>query len=183
MSEKSQDKKSPVALVRLAEELKISSTGMKKFVIRRGIKPFQLYKGQSKPYFISEEDANKLRERIENDKNNSVSPVDQKPEPNTGGVYLIEVPSYDGINRIKIGWADNFEERLSTYRTILPDLKIRVIWHTMDRWMERMAHRRASLIGNRVHSELFTFENTERAIEEIKEMFSKVGIRHEDYDK
>jgi T5orf172 domain len=182
MSEKSQDKK-PVALVRLAEELKISSTGMKKFVIRRGITPFQLSKGQSKPYFISAEDANKLREKIENEKNNLVSPGDQKPEPNTGGVYLIEVPSYDGINRIKIGWADNFEERLSTYRTIVPDLKIRVIWHTMDRWTEKMAHRCASRIGNRARSELFNFENIELAIEEIKEMFSKLGIQHEDYDK
>ncbi|MSU36566.1 MAG: GIY-YIG nuclease family protein [Pedosphaera sp.] len=182
MCNESQDKK-PVQLIRLAEELKLSPASMKKFVVRRGIKPFQIHKGQSKLFFISAEDADKLRKRIENHILNIVSPLDQKTEPNSSGVYLIEVPSYDGINRIRIGWADNFEERLSFYRTIVPDLKVRVIWYTLDKWTERMAHKRASELGNRIHTELFTFDDTERAIEQIKEVFSMIGISYEHYDK
>lgn len=95
-----------------------------------------------------------------------------------GGVYCVEVPSYDGRIRVKIGWADSFDDRLSTYRTIVPDLRILGLWPTRDQWMERAALKLAENIGARVFTELFEFEDNAAATSRLNELFfASFGVR------
>lgn len=94
------------------------------------------------------------------------------------GVYFIEIPSYEGINRIKIGWSDNLTDRLSTYRTIIPDLRVKAVWQTIDAWCERAALKCAKRLGRRIHQELFEFDDADSVLAELTDLFSKMGIEN-----
>lgn len=145
---------------------------------RRGFVPFSLSEGKNKPLYLKYEDAESFKKQIVNERNNAVvSNVGISPS-RISGVYFIEVPSYEGKNRIKIGWSDNISDRLSTYRTIVPDLRVRAVWQTTDAWCERAALKCAERLGSRVHQELFEFEDTDSALSELTDLFSKMGIEY-----
>ena len=120
----------PVSLKQLAEELGFHTSSIRKTVVRRGFTPFRLSEEKNKPLFLTHEDAELFKQQIENERNNAVvSKVGISPS-RISGVYFIEVPSYEGQLRVKIGWSDCISDRLSTYRTIIPDLRIRAVWQT-----------------------------------------------------
>ena len=119
-----------------------------------------------------------FKQQIENERNNAVvSKIGISPS-RISGVYFIEVPSYEGIIRVKIGWSDSISDRLSTYRTIIPDLRIKAIWQTTDAWCERAALKFADGNGRRVHQELFEFEDIESVLVELSDLFLKMGMEN-----
>jgi len=168
----------PVSLKQLAEELGFHTSSVRKAVVRRGFVPFRLSEGKNKPLYLKYEDAESFKKQIVNERNNAVvSNVGISPS-RISGVYFVEVPSYEGKNRIKIGWSDNISDRLSTYRTIIPDLRVRAVWQTTDVWCERAALKCAERLGSRVHQELFEFKDTDSALSELTDLFSKMGIEN-----
>lgn len=176
----------PVSLKQLADELGFHSSSIRKTVIRRGFTPFRLSEGKNKPLYLKATDAKSFKQQIFNEQNNKVAPKECISSSKVRGVYLIEVPSYEGENRFKIGWSDNLSDRLSTYRTIVPDLRVKAVWQTSDAWCERAALKCAEKLGRRVHQELFEFENFNSALTELNDLFSKMGIRnkyHKSNDK
>ena len=144
----------PRRLVDLAAELGYNPSGFLRVVRRRGFEPFKIRDVANAPYYLSAEDAEALCRKLEDEKNYRVSP-DQKDEP-TGlsGIYAIEVPAYDGSIRVKIGWSDNIADRLNTYRTIVPDLRVSRVWPCSANWYERMALAWAEKNGRRIHCHL-----------------------------
>lgn len=168
----------PVSLKQLAEELGFHTSSVRKAVVRRGFTPFGLSEGQNKPLFLKFEDAESFRQQIEDERNNVVVSNFGISPKRISGVYFIEVPSYEGQNRIKIGWSDNLSDRLSTYRTIIPDLRVKAIWQTTDAWSERAALRCAERLGRRVHQELFEFDDTNSVLAELTDLFEKLGIKN-----
>ena len=86
------------------------------------------------------------------------------------------MPSYSGITRIKIGWSEQLANRLNSYRTIVPDIRVLAVWHTTDSWFEQAALRRAEILGNRVGQELFEFQSIPDALNDIIELFAKWEI-------
>lgn len=168
----------PVSLKQLAEELGFHTSSVRKAVVRRGFVPFRLSEGKNKPLFLKFKDAESFKQQIENERNNQVvSKVGISPSK-ISGVYFIEVPSYEGINRIKIGWSDNLSDRLSTYRTIIPDLRVKAVWQTTDAWCERAALKCAERLGRRVHQELFEFKDISSVLSEMTDLFLKMGIKN-----
>ena len=168
----------PVSLKQLAEELGFHTSSVRKAVVRRGFTPFRLSKDKNKPLFLKHEDAELFKQQIENERNNAVvSGISISPS-RISGVYFIEVPSYEGIIRVKIGWSDSLSDRLSTYRTIIPDLRIKAVWRTTDAWCERAALKCAERKGRRVHQELFEFEDNESVLIELTDLFSKMGMEN-----
>ncbi len=168
----------PVSLKQLAEELGFHASAIRKAVVRRGFTPFRLSESKNKPLFLKSEDAYLFKQQIESERNDAVvSGIGISPS-RIGGVYFIEVPSYDGAVRVKIGWSDNISDRLSTYRTIIPDLHIRAVWQTTDAWCERAALKCAERSGRRVHQELFEFEDIESVLLELTDLFSKMGMEN-----
>lgn len=167
-----------VSLKQLAEELGFHTSSVRKAVIRRGFTPFRLSEEKNKPLFLKHEDAELFKQQIENERNNAVvSGISISPS-RISGVYFIEVPSYEGVIRVKIGWSDNLSDRLSTYRTIIPDLRIKAFWQTTDAWRERAALKCAERKGRRIHQELFEFEDIESVLIELTDLFSKMGIEN-----
>ncbi len=168
----------PVSLKQLAEELGFHTSSVRKAVVRRGFVPFRLSEGKNKPLFLKSADAESFKQQIENERDNAVvSKVCISPS-RICGVYCIEVPSYEGRNRIKIGWSDNLADRFSAYRTIIPDLRIKAVWQTTDAWCERAALKCAERLGRRIHQELFEFEDTDSVLSEVTALFSKMGIEN-----
>ena len=179
MSEKSKnDLDRPVSLKQLAEELGFHPSSMRKAVVSRGFTPFRLSEGQNKRLYLKATDAESLRQHRENELNNKVVSTVGTSVPKISGVYFIEVPSYEGKDRIKIGWSDNLSDRLSTYRTVIPDLRVKAVWQTSEAWCERAALKCAEGLGRRVHQELFEFEDNDTALFELSELFLKLGIKN-----
>lgn len=167
----------PVSLKQLADELGFHSSSIRKIAARCGFAPFRLSEGNNKPLYLKADDAKAFKQQILNEKNNKFIPKSGISTPKTSGVYLIEVPSYDGKNRIKIGWSDNLSDRLSTYRTLIPDLRVKAFWPTSDAWCERAALKCAEGLGRRIHQELFEFENIDSALSVLNDFFLKMGIK------
>jgi len=165
-----------VSLKKLAEELGFHTRSIRQAVISRGFTPFRLSGDKNKPLYLKHEDAELFKQQIENERNNAVVSGISVSISRVGGVYFIEVPSYEGAIRVKIGWSDNLSDRLSTYRTIIPDLRIRAVWQTTDAWCERAALKCAERRGRRVHQELFEFEDIESVLIELTDLFSKMGM-------
>jgi hypothetical protein len=168
----------PISLKQLADELGFHSSSIRKIVIRRGFAPFRLSEGNNKPLYLKASDAESFKQQILNEQNNRVVPKAEISSSRISGVYLIEVPSYEGKNRFKIGWSDNLSDRLSTYRTIIPDLHVKAVWQTSDSWCERAALKCAARLGPRVHQELFEFENISSVLSELNDLFLKMGIKN-----
>lgn len=166
----------PVPLKQIADELGFHTSAVRKAVVRRGYAPFRLAEGMNKPLYLTREDAESFKKQIESERDNAVLPTDKITQAKVGGVYYIEVPAYDGRIRVKIGWSDNVPDRLATYRTIVPDLRVRAIWQTSDAWCERAALKCAENLGRRIHQELFEFGDDEHALRELIGLFSKMGI-------
>lgn len=151
---------------------------VRKAVVRRGFTPFRLSEDKNKPLFLKEDDAEQFRQQIENERHNAVvSGIGISPS-RISGVYFTEVPSYEGEIRVKNGWSDCISDRLSTYRTIIPDLRIRAVWQTTDAWCERAALKCAERKGRRVYQGLFVFEDIESVLKELEELFIKMGMEN-----
>lgn len=172
----------PVSLKQLAEELGFHTSSVRKTVVRRGFTPFRLSDEKNKPLFLTHEDAERFKQQIENERSNAVVSNIGVSQSRISGVYFIEVPSYEGVIRVKIGWSDSISDRLSTYRTIIPDLRIRAVWQTVDAWCERAALKCAENMGRRVHQELFEFEDVESVLADLSDLFLKMGMvnKHQD---
>ena len=176
MSEETTPPKKYVSLSDLAAETGFSAGSMLRTVRRRNFEAIQLEMRSNAPYYLAGEDAEAFKQIIRNQKEQVLSNDTRKEVPRTGGVYFVEVPSYGGVIRSKIGWADNFEDRFNTFRTIVPDLRILAIWHTNYEWAERMAHLVARKNGKRVFTELFEFEDNKKALDELTKSFDLIGI-------
>ena len=162
-----------VPLIALAAELGFSAGSIRKAVQRRGFTPIC---SANRRNFLTAEDAARLREQIEAERAHRV--VYEKPEeaPGISGVYAVEVPAYEGATRVKLGWSERMDQRLATYRTLIPDLRVLAVWHTPDAWVERMLLKRAAVIGRRVGEELFEFDDTPAAVADLAETVGRVGI-------
>jgi hypothetical protein len=145
-----------------------------KAVIRRGFKPHKLLGGGNK-LFLKEDEAERFSQQITTERLLAI-PRTESLDNHTVGVYFIEIPSYSGAIRVKLGWSEKLSERLSTYRTIVPDLRVRAVWRTTDSWCERAALRCAEKLGKQVGQELFEFTDIESALASLVELFLKLNI-------
>ena len=143
---------------------------------RRGFQPFKLQEGQNKPNFLSAHDANALIQRLEDEAKYRVISEQETAPPGISAVYALEIPSYDGAIRLKIGWSDNVAERLDTYRTIVPDLRVSRVWPCFENWHERMALKWADQNGRQIGQEIFEFEDNDAALSSLDDLFVSLGI-------
>ncbi|MBX3744722.1 MAG: GIY-YIG nuclease family protein [Verrucomicrobiae bacterium] len=172
----------PILLKQLADDLGFHPSSVRKAIVRRGLVPFRLSDEPNKPLYLKGSDAEAFKKQIESERDNTFHPHPGRLAGRVSGVYFIEVPSYDGAVRIKIGWSENFTERYATYRTIVPDLRIKGFWPTSDAWSERAALKCAEHIGRRLHHELFEFADSQKALESISELFAKLGMQNKVFD-
>jgi len=167
----------PKRLVDLANQLGFNPSGFLKVVTRRGFEPFKLKDGRNKPYYLSAGDAEALRQKLEDEKHYRILPESEDRPTGLSGIYALEVPAYDGSIRIKIGWSESITDRLDTYRTIVPDLRVLRVWPCSASWYERMALTWANNNGKRIGEEVFEFQDNEASLSSLDELFASLGIR------
>ena len=166
----------PVPLKDIASKIGRNPGTILKVSRSRGFQPFKLQEGQNKPNFLSAQDAKTLIQKLEDEAKYRVNPEQEKAPSGISGVYAIEIPSYDGAIRLKIGWSDNIADRLDTYRTIVPDLRVSRIWPCFENWHERMALKWAGQNGRQISQELFDFEDNVAALSSLDDLFLSLGI-------
>lgn len=168
--------KKPVSLRQIAGEFNLNFSAIRRACARWGYEPFRLSEGINQPLFLSEDDANALRKIRQNKLDNVILTNNAVTLSKLSGVYIIEVPSFGDQARVKVGWSDSIMDRISTYRTIVPDLRVLAVWQTTDAWCERAALRCAEMLGKKVHQELFEFDDAETFLADVTDMFAKMGI-------
>ena len=167
----------PILLRDIADKFGRSTSGLLKLARRRGFEPFKLQEGQNKPNFLSAQDAKTLSQQLVDEENYRVTTGQEEAPTGLSGVYVIEIPSYDGSIRLKIGWSDNVADRLDTYRTIVPDLRVSRIWRCPGNWCERMVLAWAGHNGNQISQEIFVFEDNDAALSSLDDLFVSFGIK------
>lgn len=156
-----------------------AKSGIKKIkpsVISKGFKPFQLEEGSNKKYFLTKKDGEEYIRMVKEEKDNKPKNNATDIASKTSGIYCIEVPSFDGTTRIKIGWSTDIKERINDYRTIVPDLRVRATFCTHLRWCENLALRLAECHGRKIHTELFEIVDYDDYISELFEILEKLEI-------
>lgn len=126
-----------IPLVRLAEEVGFAPAAMKRSLARAGMAYEQVRINGREVYAVTKEGADSFKER------RTTIGVVVSPQtltfPGVGGVYLVRPDPELRPNRIKIGWTDDFTNRLKMHRCIAPGLEVLCLWCTSFEWMERMA--------------------------------------------
>ena len=177
MDEEDEGCRQPVLLHNLAGKLGYyDAYSLNRVAIRLGFKPYKLKGAKNASWLLSAKDADALVTRLEEEKAHRILPEDQTKVQGIGGVYCVEAPSYTGIIRVKIGWADNFANRFNSYRTLVPDLRVRALWVTRATWMEQMAITYASNTARRVSNELFECDDIDALVAGLTAHFSALGI-------
>jgi len=180
-----EDKSRPIKVADIANKLGKNPGIIKKMLVSRNITPFKFKDGQNSPWFISLDDAQRFETLLEDEAAGYIYRLDDVvPEDSSlSGVYVVEVPTFDNHTRIKIGWSDKIAQRISTYRTIVPDLRVIAIWYTNKSHNEQVAldiarnHISNSSRGTQVFQELFEFDDQNVVIEKIKNVFLEMGLK------
>ena len=163
-----------VKIVDLAAELERHPTSLRRKGVGMGLEIVRFGDVKNSATYLSLEDADRLRERCNSPFESRAREDDHAPS--NPGVYLIEVPSYAGQLRYKVGWSDNVGDRFDTYRTLIPDLRVLRVWPVSQKHLERTALMIAEQNGRRVHTELFEFDDAAAAIEKFDALFELVGV-------
>jgi hypothetical protein len=120
-----------VPIKQIAGELKVGKDYALRLIKRRaqslGLKP---HYGKRNAVSLSRADADRL---IEDYKPVRPFPSDAKSTPG-GRFYIIQLHPEDLPNRLKIGYTDNINVRLSDHRTSAPTLKLVKCWPCRRTW-------------------------------------------------
>ena len=99
------------------------SHGIKRSLLSRGIKPFQLKRAQNAPYYISADEAEAFKKAVDDERRLIFKPSDKPLPQGLGGVYCVEVPSYEG--RIRVKSVGEHDVLVVTYRPDRPSKRRR----------------------------------------------------------
>lgn len=166
-----------VSLAELAAQTGFSHSNMKRTVQRKGFEPYQLKKGQNAQWFLPRKDADAFIQQVRDERALMLTPR-SKATVSTGisGVYAINVSPCFPEHRIKIGWSNNLNERLSQHRTVAFDLEVLAYWVTNNAWLEQAALTWARHHGKQIAPEQFTFDDVDEAMRRLCAWFEEIGI-------
>jgi hypothetical protein len=144
-----------VSMSQLAKELKLDVSNARKYIIKQGFSFIKIRTLDSRNQLtlaLTQEDAETLYELRRNQGfGQSSSPV----ENGCGFFYIVRPLPDIAPARIKVGWTNNPQSRLSAYKTITPDAELLQTWPCRETW-ERAAIASVTRIGcQRIGVELF----------------------------
>ena len=164
-----------VAVVDLADELRIRKQWIFKIIKRLGIitnkRRGELVRGNQKVATISNADAMRIREYINQSKSSVQDVVNSHQNVDGMGVfYLIQLePDFDQ-GRFKVGFATDLEERLRKHRCSSPLLRCIKSWPCRSTW-ERAAIDCVSNECERIHTEVFRSSSIEEVVARADKFF------------
>lgn len=165
-----------VTLNKLADEAKLHRLSIKKSVIRAGIVPRLVRINGRRCYAVTREEADRYIAQRNTD--GIVEPQLAVCE-SIGGIYLVRPDPVFRENRLKIGKAVSFDNRIKAHKCISPELEVLALWPTPALWMESMA---LGILGNMpgvtfASPEVFDAEDYQGVHRTLEDAFSKQGVK------
>ena len=128
---------------------------------------------------ITNKDAEQYRtERLaEGFSDGGVKGSESSQTPSAGFVYALEPDPEVRPGRIKVGWSTNLAQRLATYRTIAPDLRVVRLWRAEAQSLEQIALMIGKRHGTQVSQEVF--DASEGFMAALDALFALIGVESE----
>ena len=124
-----------VTLRKLAEDLGMDRSHLRKYVLRLGIEPLRVRTHESRNQETLALTLGAERVRIERANAGFGSQRSVVAESgNLGVFYVVILDPEVRANRVKFGFTNNLDSRMSTYRTINPDSTVAGYWGCNRNW-------------------------------------------------
>lgn len=141
-----------VLIKAIAEELGI----LKEYALRLAKKKgFDIYYGKRNVASVSKEDADKLIREYEPKRSSNRTDSESAARVGVGYFYLIQLIPEEMPDRIKIGYTDSIQQRLSDHRVTNPTLKLLKSWPCKRTWdhavMDSITRKECTHIGGEVY--------------------------------
>ena len=119
-----------VKIGEIAKRLAVDSTTVRRLIAKESeALQLQLHRGKSDRLLLSRDDADKLIATYEARRGPvATSPEEAAKYDRYGYFYLVQLVPEALPNRVKIGFADNVEKRLTEHRTAAPTAKLLEAW-------------------------------------------------------
>lgn len=146
-----------VGMTELAKRLQVDSGTVRRLIARES-EALQLtvHRGKQDRLFLSREDADKLIASYEG-RRGPISPTEEDAAKfdRYGSFYIIQLVPEALPNRVKIGYADNVDQRLNEHRTAAPTAKLLKSWPCKRSWdyaaMDSITREGCKLVLNEVY--------------------------------
>lgn len=164
-----------VSIKQLAEELGMDRSHARRYVLKLDITPTKRRTADSGGQLVltvSNEEAEFIRRKREEEGFlGSSKPVDKE----VGSFYVIQlVPELDE-NRIKLGFADDVNQRLSQHRTSAPTARVIATWPCKRNWEKTVIDAFARVKGKLILNEVYEFADVKQMIEHGNRLFELLG--------
>lgn len=142
-------------------------------LIAEGFTPIEIKVRGRRQYALSRADA----DRYLATRTSAGVVVPKPPIPNSvGGVYVVSPDPELRPNRVKIGWATDFAERLSTHRGIAPGMAVLRLYATHAPWTETMALWAAGTRARSIAPEVFDADDVADVLDALDRQFAGIGV-------
>jgi len=164
-----------VSLKQLAAEVGMDRSHARRYVLALGLTPTKRRtsdSGNQLTLTVTASEAEYVRnERREQGFLGSGKPVEKE----LGSFYVIQlVPELDP-RRIKLGFADDVNQRLAQHRTSAPTASVLRSWPCKRSWEKTVIDALACSGGKLILNEVFEFEDVDKMIGRANELFSLLG--------
>lgn len=161
-----------ISIKELAQGMGIDRSHARRYVLKLGIKPGKRRtkdSGSQLTLTVSQEEAQKI---IEHRKLCGFTDDKKIVDSESGFFYVIQlVPEFDA-NRLKLGFANDLNDRLSQHRTAAPTAKILKSWPCKRSWEKTIMDCLSYKICRHILNEVFECKNREELIERGNNLFS-----------
>jgi hypothetical protein len=146
-----------VGLLEVAKRLKLDGSTVRRYIARMGdTLGIEQHRGKGDKILFSREDAERLIASYESRRGPIETSDEDAPSYDPFGYfYIIQLVPEALPNRVKIGFADNVERRLTEHRTAAPTAKLLKQWPCKRSWdyavMDSITRERCKLVLNEVY--------------------------------
>ncbi len=160
-----------ISLKALAAELGMDRSNARRYVLRLGVKPQKRRTPESGGQLTLTVSASEA-EFIKSRRNEQGFLDSAKPVQNEAGFfYIIQlVPELDP-KRIKLGFADDVNVRLSQHRTSAPTAAVLKSWPCKRSWESTVIDALASVGGKLILNEVYEFEDVQSLLKHAEQLF------------
>lgn len=146
-----------VGIPEIAKRLKMDSSNVRRLIARESDNlGLELHRGKGDKFLLSREDADRLIASYESRRATVERPgEDSSKYDRFGFFYLIQLVPEALPNRVKIGFADDVEKRLTEHRTAAPTARLLKAWPCKRSWdyaaMDSISREGCKLVLNEVY--------------------------------
>ncbi len=145
-----------VSIPEIAKRLNIDGGTVRRFIAREQEElKVELHRGKGDKLLLSREDADRLISAYESRRGPISQSEDTSKYDRFGYFYVIQLVPEALPNRVKIGFADNVETRLTEHQTSAPTAKLLKSWPCKRSWdyaaMDSITRENCKLVLNEVY--------------------------------